>query len=194
MKEKIGIADVIWLSLSSLLTAMGVLLFYSEYQLTPGGITGLSIAVSALSGVSVDVMSLSISIPLLIVSSVFLGSTFGLKTLFVTLMTPLWLRLIPMTHVTNSVLIAAIGGGLLIGISIGIAIRRTCATGGTDVIAMMLHRFTNWNVSVILFVCDGLIVLMSWWISQDVWNALYSGLSLLVIMAVIQIVTRNQTR
>ena len=180
------------LLLSALLTAMAVQLFYVQHSLTPGGITGMSITLSSITGVSVDIISLSISIPLLIISTIFLGGKFGVKTAFITFMVPVFINIIPLTFITNNVLIASILGGLLVGISIGIAIRCSCATGGTDVIAMILNKiFKNIPLSNILFICDGIIVLSSWAITGDFMMAIYSLVSLLIIMITIKFITRK---
>ena len=94
-------------------------------------------------------MSLCISIPLLILATIVLGKSFGIKTLYITLMTPLFMKIIPSIHTTailkeiNPVLeliVAGAAGGILVGSAIGIALNHDCATGGTDVIALLIQQ------------------------------------------------------
>jgi len=178
------------LTLSAAMTALAVRLFFSEYDLTPGGITGLAITMSSVTGVPIDVISLCISVPLLIAGTLILGSKFGGKTLYITLITPVFLRVIPQTHVAGNALGAAILGGLLVGGSVGIALRCSCATGGTDVIALLLHRILpRIDVSVLLFIVDMSIVCSSWYISGNQITSIYSAASLAVIMVTIRFVT-----
>lgn len=185
MKEKI--IDVLSLTLSAFLTAIAVRFFFSEYALTPGGITGLAITMSTITGISVDMISLSISIPLLIISTCFLGGKFGIKTLYITIMVPMFLKVIPQIHITNSIVVASLLGGLLVGVSIGLAIYRKCATGGTDVVAMLIRLIIkNVDLATILFVLDMLIVLSSWAISKQWITSVCSAFSLFVIMQTIK--------
>jgi len=81
---KLSIKEILFLSLSSFLTALAVRLFFIEYSLTPGGITGLSITLSSLLQLPIDLISLCISIPLLLISFFILGNKFVFKTIFVT--------------------------------------------------------------------------------------------------------------
>ncbi|GAA0694751.1 MULTISPECIES: YitT family protein [Clostridium] len=192
MKNKEIIKDYLWITLSSILTAMAVNFFFKEHNLAPGGITGASIIGSNFTGIPVEVMSLSISIPLLIMGILFLGKSFGIKTLYITLMSPLFLKLIPEIHVTDNLLIAGIIGGLLVGSAIGIAIVRNCATGGTDLAAMLINKIVRFvKLPVILFILDGTIVVGSGIISKNFMISVYSLLSLFVIINTINFITKK---
>ena len=189
MKEKI--TDFVMLSIACILTAFAVRFFFSPFLLTPGGITGLSISVSTITNIPVDIISLSISITLLIISTLVLGKSFGIKTLYITLLTPVCIRLVPSLTITSNTLIASVLGGILVGVSIGLALSRSAATGGTDIIALLINKiFKKLDVPTILFILDISIVLSSWAISKDFKTSIYSALSLLVIMQSIKISTK----
>ena len=189
MKEKI--TDFVMLSIACILTAFAVRFFFSPFLLTPGGITGLSISVSTITNIPVDIISLSISIPLLIISTLVLGKSFGIKTLYITLLTPVCIRLVPSLTIISNTLIASVLGGILVGVSIGLALSRSAATGGTDIIALLINKiFKKLDVPTILFILDISIVLSSWAISKDFKTSIYSALSLLVIMQSIKISTK----
>ncbi len=179
--------DILFLTLSAFLTAVAVQLFFKEVAFTPGGVTGLSIVLSALTSIEVEVVSLMISIPLLILGTVILGGQFGMKTLVITLLIPLFLNLIPQRGISDNLIVISLVGGILVGLSISLAIWRKCATGGTDIIAMLIHKcLPRIKVSVALFVVDMTIVLCSWLISGSYVTAIYSALSLGVIIITIQ--------
>ena len=192
MKNKEIIKDYLWITMSSILTAMAVNFFFKEHNLAPGGITGASIIGSNFTGIPVEVMSLSISIPLLIMGIIFLGKSFGIKTLYITLMSPVFLKLIPELHITDNLLIAGIIGGLLVGTAIGIAIVRNCATGGTDLAAMLINKVVKFvKLPIILFILDGMIVAGSGLISKNFIISVYSLLSLFVIINTINFITKK---
>lgn len=192
MRKNRLLLDYILITFSSLLMALAVMLFFKEHMLAPGGITGMSIVINALTGFPVEFVSLGISVPLLIMSIVFLGKSFGIKTLYITLTAPLFLKIIPQTHVTSNLLVAGVIGGLLVGSSIGIAIIRGCATGGTDLLAMMINKvIKKIKMPVILFLLDGIVIIGSGVISKNYMVSLYSLISLLVIIVSISFITRR---
>ena len=128
---KSSVKDYLFITLSSLLTAIAVNCFFQCTGLAPGGITGLSIIFSLITQIPVSYMTLCISIPLLILATVLLGKSFGIKTLYITLMTPVCMELVPAINLFQIFpdipqlmikIIAAIFGGLLVGTAIGLAL------------------------------------------------------------------------
>lgn len=196
-------ADYVGITFSAALTAAAVNIFFQSTGLAPGGITGLSIICSLITKIPVAYMTLCISIPLLVLAAWLLGKSFGIKTLYITLATPVFMKIIP-TVDFNALLsgvpelvrlvIAAAAGGLLVGSAIGIALNRGCATGGTDVIALLIQHFFKFlKVSGILLVLDGSVVIASGVISGDFRVAVLSFLSLCVIINTIKLVTSKKT-
>ena len=202
MKNKSLIYDFLWITISAILTAMAVNLIFSFTGLAPGGITGLCIIFSTITGISVDIMTLCMSLPLLVLGVIFIGKSFGIKTLYITFLTPLCMRLIPSIPITEGLknihpilelAIAALVGGLLVGAAIGIALNRECATGGTDLIALLIQHFIKvLKVPHILFVLDGSVVIASGIINQNALIAVFSFLSLMVIIQTINFFTTKK--
>ncbi|MGX8832959.1 YitT family protein [Amedibacillus sp. YH-ame6] len=203
-KDKIRafVIDYAWITFAAAITALAVNFFFTSTGLAPGGITGLSLVCSTIIGIPVSTMSLCISIPLLVLSTIVLGKSFGIKTLYITLVTPLFMQLIPNIHTTAflkdihpilELIVAGILGGVLVGSAIGIALNHACATGGTDVIALLVqHVFKFLKISVILFVLDGSVVIASGVITNSVFISLFSFLSLLIIIQTISYITKNK--
>lgn len=187
--------DLFWLTVSSVLCALAVNWIFIFTGLAPGGITGMSIIMSTVTGIPVSVMSLCISLPLLVLSFVILGNSFGIKTIFVIFMNPLMMALIPEINLFQylsmlpelvNLFIGAIIGGILVGLAVGLALNHQGATGGTDVIALLINHFiTKMKVQNILFALDGIVVVLSGLISKELFVAVFSLISLLVINRVI---------
>ncbi|MEG0296876.1 MAG: YitT family protein [Clostridium sp.] len=191
MKKKI-VLDYLLITVSSFLMALAVNLFFKEHTLAPGGITGLSVVISTFLSIPVEYISFGISAPLLIMGLAFLGKSFGIKTLYITVMGPVFLNIIPQIHITDNLIIAAIIGGLLVGTAIGIALLRECTTGGTDLAAMLINKVLKFmKMPVILFILDGFIVIASGVISNNFMISVYSLLSLLVIIKTIGFITNK---
>lgn len=189
MKKEM-VKDYLLITISALLMALAVNFFFAEHTLAPGGITGLSVVLSTFLSIPVENISLGISMPLLVMGVLFLGKGFGIKTLYITLMGPLFLKVIPQTHITDNLLVAGIIGGLLVGTAIGIAIIRGCSTGGTDLVAMLINRIIKFlKLPVILFILDGFIIVASGIISKNFMISIYSLISLILIIKTIGFVT-----
>ncbi|HBF1892999.1 TPA: YitT family protein [Clostridioides difficile] len=189
MKKEM-IKDYLLITISAFLMALAVNFFFAEHTLAPGGITGLSVVLSTFLSMPVENISLGISMPLLVMGLLFLGKGFGIKTLYITLMDPLFLKVIPQTHITDNLLVAGVIGGLLVGTAIGIAIIRGCSTGGTDLVAMLINKVIKFlKLPVILFMLDGFIIVASGIISKNFMISIYSLISLLLIIKTIGFVT-----
>lgn len=191
--------DYLKITLAALLTAFAVNFFFIHDGLAPGGITGLALVTSSIIGIGVETMSLMISIPMLIIAVWLLGSSFGIKTLYITILTPLFIKVVPKIWITESIvnihplfelLISAVLAGILIGSGIAIALNADCATGGTDVIALIIHHLLKGvKVSTLIFILDGLIIISSGLITKNLWISVFSFVSLLVIIQTIKRLT-----
>lgn len=194
--------DYAWITLSALLTALAVNCFFQSTGLAPGGITGLAIICSLITKIPVAYMTLCISIPLLALGALLLGKSFGMKTLYITLVTPLCMKLVPFVDFPKvfpglpnvlTLLLAAVAGGLLVGTAIGIALNHDCATGGTDLIALLIQYFFRFlKLSAILLVLDGSVVIASGVISGNFLIAALSLLSLFIIINTIKFITSKR--
>lgn len=196
------VRDYACITVSALLTALAVNCIFQSTGLAPGGITGLAIICSLITKIPVSYMTLCISIPLLVLGTLLLGKSFGIKTLYITLATPLCMKLVPYVDFSAllselpeilALFLAAILGGLLVGTAIGIALNHDCATGGTDLIALLIQHFFRFlKLSAILFVLDGSVVIASGAISGNVMIAVFSLLSLFIIIHTIKFVTSRK--
>lgn len=196
------VRDYAYITVSALLTALAVNCVFQSTGLAPGGITGLAIICSLITKIEVSYMTLCISVPLLVLGTLLLGKSFGIKTLYITLATPVCMKIVPAVDFARvfaalpelvMLLLAAVIGGLLVGTAIGIALNHDCATGGTDLIALLIQHFFRFlKLSAILFVLDGSVVIASGVISGDAMIAVFSLVSLFVIINTIKFVTAKK--
>lgn len=188
-KLREGALDIFWLSCSALLTAVTVNFFFLHTNLAPGGLTGLAIILSAITGLPLEYMTLLVSVPLLLFGFLFVGAHFGLKTIGITLLIPLMIRLVPKFNPLASLpevaqlILSMLLGGMMIGASIAIALRRNCATGGTDLLAILIRKGIRvGEIHQIVFCCDGLIIILSGFIAKNGMVSVASFLTLLIII------------
>lgn len=180
------------LALGCFLIAIALNLFFDPFNIAPGGISGLSIVISSVTNLSLSFLSLLFNIPLFLIACKILSKKDMIKTLAgVTLLT-LCLKLtssLSNLTVTNDLLLATISGSVLLGIGLGIIFRINGTTGGTDLIGLLVNKFLPFISSAVLMgIADFIVVVLSGIISKEIEIALYSALSVYLIVKVIDFI------
>ncbi|MGM0471816.1 MAG: YitT family protein [Bacillota bacterium] len=162
MKKEI-IYDYLGLTLGSVLTAMGLVIFLVPNKIAAGGISGLSTVLHYLFDLPVGLTMLIINTPIFIMGVKVLGSKVGIRTLYSTLVLSLATDYLPpfLPLLTHDSLLAAIYGGVLAGMGLGVVFRFKGTTGGTDLIAQLIRYYTNLSVGKALLVIDFLIIALA---------------------------------
>lgn len=176
------------LALGCFLIAIALNLFFDPFNIAPGGISGLSIVISSVTNLSLSFLSLLFNIPLFLIACKILSKKDMIKTLAgVTLLT-LCLKLtssLSNLTVTNDLLLATISGSVLLGVGLGIIFRINGTTGGTDLIGLLVNKFLPFISSAVLMgIADFIVVVLSGIISKEIEIALYSALSVYLIVKV----------
>ena len=186
---KTFLIESVGLILGCLVMSIGINMFFKPYTIAPGGLSGLSLVISKLTGLSISTVMLGLGIPLIIFSIRILGKKDALKTLVGMIVLSICLDVTSSLSnfvVTNDVLLCSISGALLVGLSLGIIFSVDASTGGTDLIALMLHRvFPNVAISKFMLMLDGMVVISAGISSRNLETALYSGVALFTISKVI---------
>lgn len=183
------IIEFIGLILGCIFIAVGLNMFFKPYTIAPGGLSGLSVVISKLTGLSVSTIMLVIGVPLLLFSIKILGKKDAIKTFIGMILLSFIIKITePLASIqaTNDILLSAISGGILLGIGLGIVFSVDGSTGGTDLIALMLNRiFPNMSVSKCLTIIDGMVVLSAGIANGNLETGLYSAIALYIIVKVI---------
>ncbi|SNX54521.1 YitT family protein [Thermoanaerobacterium sp. RBIITD] len=162
-KVKKIVFDFIWVTIGTLLLTLSLDLFLVPNQIAPGGVSGLAIVLNHIFSWPVGAVTLLINIPLFLISIKVLGSVFGAKTLYSTILLGISIDALaflkPLTH---NAMLASVYGGLLMGLGLGLVIKYGATTGGTDLAAMTLHKYIpSLTVGRILLIIDFIIIAMA---------------------------------
>ncbi|GGJ90116.1 UPF0750 membrane protein YvjA [Lentibacillus kapialis] len=144
------------------LVALSYNLFLLPSRLAAGGISGVSTILYELYALSPALTQLLINLPIFIIGWIALGKDFSWKTLLGTFWVPFMIFLtadIPYT-VSNPVL-AAIYGGIILGVGLGTVYKGRGSTGGTAAIAQVVKKFTGFSSGYSQLIVDGLVVISS---------------------------------
>jgi len=145
--------------------AAGFVLFISPYKLAPGGVYGIAIILHHLFGLPIGLSALAMDIPLTLLGIKILGPRFGIKTIVGFLATSIWVSLLEWTYgyeplVENDALLSAIFGGVLIGLGLGLVFKSRATSGGSDIIAMIIAKYTHLSIGQLMIMVDSAIVLL----------------------------------
>lgn len=165
----------------TLLMAASVNWVYEPLELVTGGVTGLAIVIKKLTSVFIEdgipiwLTNVLLNVPLFIAAILVRGKTFLKNTFFATISLTVALYIVPPINlVFDDYILASIFGGVLGGAGLGLVFVVMASTGGTDLLAMIIHKYTPYySVPQILIVIDSLIVIAGI-ISFGVMKALYA--------------------
>jgi uncharacterized membrane-anchored protein YitT (DUF2179 family) len=172
--------------------AVGFVLFISPYKLAPGGVYGIAIILHHLFGFPIGLSGLLMDIPLTIIGIRILGPKFGIKTILGFIMLSAFITLLELTWgyeplVEGDALLSSIFGGILIGVGLGFVFRSKASSGGSDIIAMILAKYTRLPVGQLLIYVDATIVLFGLLAFEDWKIPLYSWVVIFICGKVIDI-------
>ncbi len=180
----------LFMNLGVLLTAVGIYFFKAPNGFATGGVSGISIIIAKIfPNLSQSVVMLIINVLLLILGIAMFGKVCGLLTVYcslaLSLENMLFEFLIPLTEpLTEYPLLELIYAVLLTGIGGAIIFRCKASSGGTDIVALILKKFTSLNVGQALLFTD-LLIAASTFIVYDVKVGLFSMLGLFAKVFVI---------
>ncbi|MFS8651221.1 MAG: YitT family protein [Caldibacillus sp.] len=156
----IRILNYLYVLIGAAIIAISFNVFLLPNQIAPGGVSGISTILNGVFGWEPAYVQWALNIPLFIAGVIILGMEFGLKTFVGTVFLPFVVYLTKdWDPWTLNPLLAAIFGGMGTGLGIGIVFRGHASTGGTDLAAQILAKYTHLSLGICVAIIDGLIVL-----------------------------------
>lgn len=165
-KIKSIIHDYIILTAGAFLLVIGNYFFKFPNHYNFGGVTGISDLLSGVLPFSAANITLMLNIGSLILGFIFLGKSFGIKTIYVTSVFSFGLSiaewLCPMSKpLTNQPMLELFFAILLTGIAAALLFNQNASSGGTDIIALMLKKYCKLETNKALLAADASIVVIS---------------------------------
>lgn len=204
------------LIVGSVLFAVGDVMFVNPYLMAPGGTYGLSNVFNTVWPWKISLYAICMDVPLLLIGTWILGPKFGVKTIISTVVIFLatfvlesWWGYNPVIHDgmiaasgdASMVQIPHDGGwfhpdyflntvvaGLIYGIAIGLIFRSGATSGGSDIISMILHKYTKISLGTLVMIVDGIITLSTLVAFGDIRLPIYSVLIIFIEGKVINLV------
>lgn len=154
LKQKIAA-----LLVGSLLLSLGVNGFLVPYHLLDGGVIGLGLIIHYFYGWPTGLSMIILSLPLYILAW-FFERRYFYYSIHGLIISSFCIDLLSFLNgkIQLGILPSTVIGGILVGVGIGLMLRYETSTGGTDLLAQILTKFTSLNIGVIILLIDGLIV------------------------------------
>ena len=178
-KEIKNLKNYVILTAAAVIYAVAISLFLDPNNIAPGGVTGISILVNRFTAIPTGTMNLIINIPIVVLGLWKFGWRFICSTMYVLALITVFINtLASYGAMTDDLLIAAVVGGALIGAALALVFMAGATTGGIDIIVKVVRtkrRHIKTNILFLLF--DGMVILASWIVFQDLTVAFYAGIA-----------------
>lgn len=166
----------------ALMLAAGLNLFLVPGKISSGGLSALGTVLLYLFRIPLSVTTLVFNAALFLLGYRFLGRSALIRTLLGVALLSLFLQLTAaLPAYSGDLTVAALLGGLLTGCGVGITVRQNASTGGSDLAALLLHRFFPYlSIAALILIIDCAVVLLAALLFRSVTVACYSFLTLFV--------------
>lgn len=180
----------------SFIMAAGFVFFITPYKIVPGGVYGISIVLHHMFDTPVGWIALCFDVPLTIIGIKVLGPRFGAKTVVGFILTASFVELITYLYgeaplVEGDALLSSIFGGVLIGFGLGLIFKAKATSGGSDIVAMIISKYTKLPLGQLMIVVDSAIVLVGLVVFKDWKIPLYSLIVIFIAGKMIDLVLQG---
>ncbi|MFZ5352719.1 MAG: YitT family protein [Bacillota bacterium] len=157
--------EYVLITIGNFLVAAGIYYFLVPANLAAGGVSGLAMIIGKyFNTIPIGLLMMAMNIILFVVAFIFLGSSFGAKTIYSSLSLSgiIWgmERLLPISMpLTGDVFIELVFGILISAVGMGIVFNQNASTGGTDIIAKIINKYLHLEIGKSLLLTDLLITL-----------------------------------
>ena len=184
--------------IGAFIMASGFVLFITPYKIVPGGVYGISIVLHYMLGTPVGAMALVFDIPLTIIGIKVLGPRFGMKTVVGFFATAIFMDTLTYFYgveplVVGDALLSSIFGGLFIGVGLGLIFKAKATSGGSDIVAMIISKYTKMPLGQLMIIVDSLIVLVGLIAFKDWKIPLYSLIVIFITGKVVDVILEGMS-
>ncbi len=179
------------ITLGAVIMAVGLEVFLVPNQVIDGGIVGISIMLSHLSGISLGIFLFVLNLPFIYIGYKQIGKTFAFSTLYGIVILSISTALLhPVPAFTDDILLATLFGGVVLGIGVGMVIRFGGSLDGTEILAILASKKLPFSVGEIIMFAN-LFILGSAGFVFSFDRAMYSLLAYYVAYKMIDITIKG---
>lgn len=194
--------EYIIVTIGVILVAIGIQYFFAPNDIAAGGLSGLALIINYyLPNLSMGVIIFIGNLVLFAIAFILIGRDFGLKTIYASFMLSVVIdfmdKVLKSTALTTNLLAAVILGTLVTAIGLAVVFARNASTGGTDILAKILNKYTTFNIGISLLIVDLFVAIMggfTFGLRKGIYSILVIVLNGLLIDKVIEKIEENKIK
>lgn len=182
--------DYMIITFFSLTYAVGISLFLDPNNLAPGGISGISIMLSRITPLPTGTWVILLNIPILALGLWKFGLKFLISTIYCTMISSVFMNILSgFGALTSDKLLAALAGGTIMAVSLGMIFKAGATTGGVDIIIKVLRlKYKHLKTGNLYLLMDAAVVTLSGIMFNNLEIALYAAVTIFVNSVVLDTV------
>lgn len=174
--------EYLFMTIGVAISGLGYSFFIMPNNIVTGGVSGIGVLFQNIfDGFNPALTILILNIILLVIGFFFVGKDFFLKTVYGSLMFPLFIevfglvyKIIPEGYLNLDLPLIVIFSSIIIGYGLGVCIKHGGSTGGTEVIQKMMFKYLHIPFSISLYLIDGIIIMVGLFVLGNVQMSLYA--------------------
>jgi uncharacterized membrane-anchored protein YitT (DUF2179 family) len=178
--------------LGCIITGLAYALFLIPHHFVPGGVSGIAIILNYFAALPVGALIIVLNVPVFLLGLKTMGKKYVLNSLAGMVVSSVFIdlfnRVLKIPSATDNPILASIYGGVMLGIGLGIVFRGRASTGGSDIIGMILSKYTGMSLGYGIMVTDFVIISASGFALHSLEAPLYGYLVLFLSTKVIDMV------
>lgn len=195
-----GLQEYIVVTIGVILVAIGIQYFFAPNDIAGGGLSGLALIINHyVPSVSMGIIIFIGNLILFAISFILIGGDFGLKTIYASFMLSVVIdfmdKILNSTALTTNLLAAVIWGTLVTAIGLAMVFATNASTGGTDILAKILNKYTTFNIGISLLIVDLFVAIMggfTFGLKKGIYSMLVIVLNGLLIDRVIEKIEKKK--
>lgn len=195
-----GLQEYIVVTIGVILVAIGIQYFFAPNDIAGGGLSGLALIINHyLPSLSMGIIIFIGNLILFAIAFILIGGDFGLKTIYASFMLSVVIdfmdKILNSTALTTNLLAAVIWGTLVTAIGLAIVFATNASTGGTDILAKILNKYTTFNIGISLLIVDLFVAIMggfTFGLKKGIYSMLVIVLNGLLIDRVIEKIEKKK--
>jgi uncharacterized membrane-anchored protein YitT (DUF2179 family) len=189
---KRNLANLTLIVIGSAIMAVGYSLFLIPHHFVPGGVSGIAIIINYFTRLPVGTLIMVLNIPVFVFGIRIMGRKYGLRSLLgmviSSLLIDFFYEILKLKSATDNAVLAAIYGGFMLGIGLGLVFRGRASTGGSDIIGQIINKYTGVSIGIGIMLVDFFIISASGLAYKNLEAPLYGYIVLFISTKVIDMI------
>jgi uncharacterized membrane-anchored protein YitT (DUF2179 family) len=174
------------------ISGLAYALFLIPHHFVPGGVSGIAIIINYFAALPVGALMILLNVPVFLLGLKTMGKKYVLNSLAGMVVSAVFIdffnKVLKLPSATSNPVLASIYGGVMLGVGLGIVFRGRASTGGSDIIGMVLSKYTGMSLGYGIMVTDFVVISASGFALHSLEAPLYGYLVLFLSTKVIDMV------